>query len=84
MKGTNKLKEHKDTYFIRLDSHKGLCQSKENAYFKVKLISKYKPCLNTNIMYVFSKFIKYKPIVYTLKNYNLNSREKFEHGPPDL
>ena len=25
--------------------------------------------------------IKYKPIVYALKNYNLNSREKFEPGP---
>ena len=27
---------------------------------------------------------KYKPIVRALKNYNFNSREKFEHGPGDL
>ena len=32
-------------------------------YFKIKLVS------------------KYKPIVCTIKNYNLNSREKFEHRP---
>ena len=30
MKGTNKLKYHRETYLIRFDSHGDLCQSEEN------------------------------------------------------
>ena len=38
--------------------------------------------LCSHLVYIFIKLTsKYKPIVCALKNYNLNSREKFEPGP---
>ena len=41
MEGTNKLKEHMETYLIHLDYHRGLCQSEQNTRIQLLAIVYY-------------------------------------------